>query len=253
MIEALISGKLSRDQENMEDILTSSIFGLLKLCSPKDGLLQFISLACDPFEKVKFPLKFLTEGRFDDAEVEYKFWPSWNLDGCKSCEPDVALRITGRHRSLLIAIEAKYRSPKSSEAKADLDTPNDQLAVEWDNLVKIASQEGREPFLVYLTAEVGIPQKEIQASIDDFYKTQSKQGGRPRILALSWRQLKMQFEFVPLPVLHELCRLVTRLGLVQFHGFPFEKNANISWSFDVIPKKWMPKFRQRTIDWRFNG
>ena len=41
MLQALLNGKLSREQENMEDILTSNVFGLLRYVQPQDGILKY--------------------------------------------------------------------------------------------------------------------------------------------------------------------------------------------------------------------
>ena len=48
MIHALLNGKLSADQENMEDILTSNVFGLLRYLPPEHGLLPFLAHASIP-------------------------------------------------------------------------------------------------------------------------------------------------------------------------------------------------------------
>lgn len=46
MLEALLHGKLSRNQENMEDILASSVSGLLQLM-PATELGRFLAMASD--------------------------------------------------------------------------------------------------------------------------------------------------------------------------------------------------------------
>ena len=45
MIEALLRGKLSREQENMEDVLTSNVFGMLQYVAPESGLFPFLAQA----------------------------------------------------------------------------------------------------------------------------------------------------------------------------------------------------------------
>ena len=45
MIEALLRGKLSREQENMEDVLTSNVFGMLQYVAPELGLFPFLARA----------------------------------------------------------------------------------------------------------------------------------------------------------------------------------------------------------------
>jgi len=101
MIEALLRGKLSREQENMEDILTSNVFGMLQYVAPELGLFPFLAQAKTIAGDC--PLGFLTAvcdpGQ---ARVEYDFWPQW-----PQSEPDVVLRIQC-HACLshLVGIEA---------------------------------------------------------------------------------------------------------------------------------------------------
>lgn len=51
MLVALLHGKLSREQENIEDILTSNVFGVLKYLPPGTVLIPFLSKASTPDEK----------------------------------------------------------------------------------------------------------------------------------------------------------------------------------------------------------
>ena len=48
MLQAMIHGKLTREEEGLEDLLTSNTFGLIKDLPPKAVLLPFLSLAKDP-------------------------------------------------------------------------------------------------------------------------------------------------------------------------------------------------------------
>ena len=47
MFQALIKGKLTRSEENMEDLLTSNVFGIFKYLPPSEALLPFIGEAID--------------------------------------------------------------------------------------------------------------------------------------------------------------------------------------------------------------
>ena len=87
MLEALLHGKLSREQENMEDILTSNVFGLLRYLPPSDGLLQFLGMG--RMRDGRQPLANLPE----DTTAEYEFWP-WIKESGNGCEPDVLLSRT---------------------------------------------------------------------------------------------------------------------------------------------------------------
>jgi len=42
MLEAQLHGKLTREQENLEDILTSNVFGSIKYVPFKKGLLPIL-------------------------------------------------------------------------------------------------------------------------------------------------------------------------------------------------------------------
>lgn len=151
MIEALLHGKLSRDQENMEDTLTSNVFGLIKYVEPEQALFSFLAGAQD-LSRSK-PLTFLQQASCDF--INYEFWPRWSEADCYGCEPDVVIRVHLKgDRRLVILIEAKYHSGKSSVADQELERPNDQLAREWDNLVHLAQRERAQPILIYLTAVV---------------------------------------------------------------------------------------------------
>jgi len=149
MIDALLHGKLTSRQENMEDILTANVFGMLKYVPPERGLFRFLARARTPetHEKHSYPLKNLLGGLY---AVEYRFWPTW-----QDREPDVELRIKSSDVGLyLIGIEAKYRSGKSSEAEADdveqetqeeiLRECTDQLTCEWNELAHEMKRNGRE-------------------------------------------------------------------------------------------------------------
>ncbi len=45
MLQAMIHGKLTREEEGLEDLLTSNTFGLMKYLPPEAVLLPFLSLA----------------------------------------------------------------------------------------------------------------------------------------------------------------------------------------------------------------
>jgi hypothetical protein len=48
MLMVLLRGKLSRDQENMEDILTSNVFGVLQYLPPGAALVPFLHKVSTP-------------------------------------------------------------------------------------------------------------------------------------------------------------------------------------------------------------
>jgi len=243
MLAALLRGKLSREQENMEDILTSTVFGVLQYLAPEDGLLPFLS------EAVTLdgdrPLAHLTS----DARIaRFDFWPWISEKGCAGCEPDVLLRLDPPSGRLVwVMIEAKYWSGKSSGEDSEPGRPFDQLAREWDNLVHIAGDEA-DAVLVYLTADVGIPQDEIEASLAEY--RQKRQGLPPTICWLSWRHLpgtlggdgSIQRDLRAL--------LAERLGLHFYRGIrPLPIVTDEGWRF-TVSFRW-DRLASKTADWSF--
>ncbi|MGD0783714.1 MAG: hypothetical protein ABSA30_12725, partial [Candidatus Aminicenantales bacterium] len=188
MIQALLHHKLTDKQENMEDILTSNVFGLLKYARPECGLFRFLARA--QTLDGHFPLADLVaRGDTQPARVEYEFWPGWMTENCEPCQPDVVVNICSASR-LVVCIEAKYWSGKSSlaaedkdddedegdlgdDAGADFDEggngrrPSDQLAKEWSHLVARATKLDARPVLIYLTADLSCPRDELRDSIKD--------------------------------------------------------------------------------------
>lgn len=244
MLMALLKGKLSREQENMEDILTSNVFGLLKYRPEEVALLPFLRLARTPEDVA--PLADLPNGK----TAEYEFWPKWSTATGVFCQPDVVLRLTvpdGPRK--LVLIEAKYRSGKSGEADYQEETPpNDQLAKEWDSLAIRAQKEGAEPFLLYLTADIGRPSEEIEASQTEY---RQKYGGEAKIVWISWRHLEACLLNTTDPILQDLRQVLWKLELYFFGGFTSVGLVpHIAWSFQPPSFNWsIGPIRQ--VDWRF--
>jgi len=223
MLEAMLHGKLSREQENMEDILTSNVFGLMKYLPPLKALIPFLARAEIPAIRndlpPNLPLQSLEELSIQQEDVTYDFWPMWPGYGGKRCEPDVVIRIDTPKVKVSVLVEAKYHSGKSGEADEREDAPpNDQLAREWHSLVN-HENDARTPVLVYLTADVCMPQIEIANSVKEY---RDKQGGpgtpNPVIAWLSWRHLTEIVEGVEDVVGRDLKSLLERLGLFFFRG-----------------------------------
>jgi len=43
MLQAQLRGKLTKDEEGMEDLLTSNVFGAISYSAPEDGLIPFMA------------------------------------------------------------------------------------------------------------------------------------------------------------------------------------------------------------------
>jgi hypothetical protein len=247
MIEALLHGKLSRDQENMEDILTSNVFGLMQFVPPDQGLFPFLAMAITiDGDHPLNALVGITDG--SKVRVKYIFWPEW-----LHCEPDVVLEILlANGNSLLIVIEAKYLSGKSSEADEIQERPNDQLAREWADLVTEASRTGAHPVMVYLTADVGCPKMQLRESLAEYERKCIANPIVPKISWLSWRQLSTpQFCESDLAILNVLSRMVIRLGMTYFAGFTSLAPLPFGWSFKAAESSFVFRCTPIPFRWTF--
>jgi hypothetical protein len=246
VLQAILRGKLSRDNEQIEDILTSNVFGLLKY-SVTAPLLKFLSLARTPDGTV--PLERVASYG-DKVQINWEFWPYWSIGGCLPCEPDVVLtlRVAGQAPTLVL-IEAKLNSGKSRLAD-DAKVPVDQLAREWDNLLAQAQDIEAQPVLVYLTGHFSMPRFEIRESEQEYIEMR---GSCPIIAWLSWRDLlPILRRHQENGILDDLVALLERMDLTYFQGIrpviPVEfewrfrrDNARFSWRIGNVPD----------ISWRF--
>jgi hypothetical protein len=71
------------------------------------------------------------------------------------------------NQKIIILVEAKYLSDKSSEANEE-GAPLDQLAREWDNLTSLAHREKATSILLFVTADIGFPKKSIEDSRQEY-------------------------------------------------------------------------------------
>lgn len=229
MLQAIIHGKTSPEQVNMEDILTSNVFGALRHVPPGRGLLPF--LKCAEFPDRTNPLAALPDG----TEAKYEFWPLWQEADCIACEPDVAIRLDEPGgKKHLVLVEAKYRSGKSSYEGEAFDVPCDQLAREWDNLTRVAEREKREPLLIYLTADIVCPAGEIAASEKEYASKREFGFGvrRFRCAWLSWRHQPWVYRPVGDPLLDELGEAMLRLNMTFYRGIrSFDAVLDFDWRF----------------------
>jgi hypothetical protein len=241
VIEAFVHGKLSRAQENMEDLLTSSVFGLLKHAPV--SLTRFIARASMPDGSK--PLR-----RLEDAVVrQIQFWPWLAAEGLRPCEPDVRLDLETSDGPRVLLVEAKFLSGKSSFARDEtvdqlptLHAADDQLAREWQNL-QVLDGSG---WVVYLTADYCIPVRELDESQQDL---RSNVG---RICWLSWRDMQ---HVTPPPREEELMRdvraLLERLDLRPFLGVSIPSVGEPHWGFAARHWSWLAGVVADAPTWRF--
>lgn len=208
MIFAELQGKLgqhhSRAHERAEDVLTSTVFGLLRYL-PLSDWLGPLAGRIRPIQKHLGP-KFPADGTWLDvrtvATCEFVLWHRLSPYG----EPDVVLLLRDAQERLLhlLVIEVKLYSPKSGSASkvavaADDDDAEEELAgIDKDQLVRywcyacaeLARLQKSQPggasdgvpataSLVYLTAHSAPPSEELLISL-------AAGGSSMRLGWLSW-------------------------------------------------------------------
>lgn len=257
MIPALLHGKLSREQENMEDVLTSCVFGILSYLPPEKGLLPFLrkTQTLDGQPCATFDIG-------EVAHVDYHFWPPLRESGqdgeaefdCHPCEPDLLLKIHRADGSRLnVLIEAKLWSGKSSGPSEEPGAPRDQLAREWDNLVCLSRRENAEQLLIYLTADYSIPKDQIRESAEEYDR--KRPGSHFACGWLTWRKIPKLFHGDSDDGLQDLVKLSERLNLRFFDGIVVNESLpDIAWRFQpgALQFAWLPE-PLCAFDWRYSG
>lgn len=246
MIEALLHGKLSREQENMEDLLTSAVFGRLKHL-PAGVIASFLGRARTTTGAT--PLSTVSAAK----HVAVSFWPTLRAPGCQSAEPDVVVEAElPEARQCHVVIEAKFRSGKSSFAddedarSSDTDAPaRDQLAREWEN---VSMLYGPHAWVVYLTADYAMPRKDLEDANAELLRN-----GKPRgnFCWLSWRALD---GLAPATgVFGEVQALLERLQLRTFRSVTVPSRTKVSWRF-AVPRWTMSHFESlRFLAWKYDA
>ena len=135
MIDAAIKGKLGRDQvrahDRSEDLLTSTVFGLLRYLPHKQGIIEIINRSKRAYlDGNGLNIDRDSHGNttwlgLDSAVTcEVEFWPSLKEFG----QPDVVLVMRDRDgdRIHLMLVEVKLYSRKSGSADEDDDIDEEE-------------------------------------------------------------------------------------------------------------------------------
>jgi len=238
MTIAEIHGKISQSGSNLsdclEDLLTSDVFTACKYLRSKTLIIPFLSKAINIKDENLSPLE-----EINVKIIRFVFWP--RLD---RSEPDVLISIESMNGDyLIILVEAKYFSSKSSTALNDdeleiAETPRDQIAREYLDLTEahkflnIPKEKVKDMVLIYLTAHRSIPYEEMVESYKET-KRFFKKGNEINLYWLSW------FELLPTikkiidvsdweePVLNDLKKLLERKRLIRFNGYRLKENKYI--------------------------
>lgn len=260
MLAAQLHGKLTRKEEDLEDLLTSNVFGSMQYIAPEDGLILLLSSA-EIFD-CSFPLKGL---QISEAP-KYEFWQWLQGHKCIGCEPDLLIHLKqDNDKKIIILVEAKYKSGKSSEAD-ESEFLMDQLAREWCNLICFAKYSNAIPFLLYITADFSYPKKEIEDAQKEILR---KGYNEMNICWISWRKLPKILPTQKHLILKDLVQVLQRQGLTFFEGilipedigsieWTFQTGLNLNWSLYIIfDIKWkfislMDNIKIFNINWRFS-
>jgi hypothetical protein len=228
----------SRAHERAEDLLTSTVFGLLRYLPLADGLLAVLRSA-RPVRVVGEKVVIQPADAWLDlervAKVEIDFWPYWPRYG----EPDVLLTLWAADGSAVasVVIEAKLHAQKSGRASDDEladDAPDpDQLVRYWQGLQSgKAVQVGTETSVIYLTRHGAAPAEELAESV--------RRAPAMRLAWLSWRDVWEVAERLASRcpgnlVAADLARLLDHKGLKHFNGFEGKP-----WQTPSVWRFWRP-------------
>lgn len=186
MIDADLRGKLRADgsnaHERSEDLLTSTVFGLLRYLPADQGLIPLMRRS--RAATLRHGQLMVSQQSPDQswmsisaaASCEIEFWPSFGKFG----QPDLLLTFldAARRPVHLTVVEAKLHSPKSGEAEdngeddapaadvaEDSWTP-DQLVRYWRGMLShIAASDPNRCSVVYLTAHTTPPTEDLTISL----------------------------------------------------------------------------------------
>lgn len=229
MLFAEIHRKLSLDDDNerREDVLTSTVFGTLIVGEKWSLLAAWFGAARDHNGK-RLNLPPVTT-------ASYWFWPRL-FDGDAIVEPDLLLLFG----DVLVIVEAKYLSGKSSEGSADdgeID-PADQLTKEWrscdpmqcDNypvaLRDAILHGGAKRVLIYLVRQPA--SAKTRRELDESRRGIGEQAA---LHCLGWSDLCAVLRHQAHGIAGwtaALAELLERRGFTSFSGFPSINSGNVT-------------------------
>ena len=242
MLQAQLRGKLYRSEEDLEDLLTSNVFGSMKYVPPEEALLPILASSRNGSGEAA------VHGLQPESSAEYSFWPWLNEQGCEGSEPDVLITIRlADKQKIIVLVEAKYLSDKSSEANEQT-VPTDQLAREWDNLTCLAKREKATPILLYVTADLGFPRKSIEDSCQEYVQKRKR---NMNVHWISWRNLPDLFSDTKHEILKDLVKVLRRQGLTLFEGITKPDPIDVKWSFRKLDTWDWSSHKEYDIYWEY--
>lgn len=242
MFKAQLHKKLTREQENMEDLLTSNVFGIWCYLPAECGLLQFLRTA----ERLDGE-RLQVGGEVKSAQLS--FWP-WLQEGqAIRAQPDVLIDLnTGAGDRQLMLIESKYLSGKSSVADEGTQ-PRDQLARELHNLILWArTEQVAEYAVVYVTAHTAFPRSDIEESARELL-AKTGEDGAGKLYWTTWRRLpailratSQTLDRFQSTMLGDLESILLNMGLGTFE--------NVTWKgWDSPARCWLFTYPEVLFRW----
>ncbi len=197
MYLAELHGKLSRNVERKEDILTSNVFSFFKY-SRRD---VFLKKYLEKLLGLQFPIE-------DLKSAEFVFWPTYD----DSTEPDLVILIG----SYYLLFEAKYYSDFGKESS----TKKDQITREIEGGYLEATRLSKQFFYIAITADSVYREEKIPHSVQDM---------PGKFVWTNWQRVSSLIEQLLSESHglehHELChaedlyRLLDKKNLRSFNGF----------------------------------
>lgn len=264
MIAAELNGKIPSVLQNYEDILTSSVIGIFQyLSSPR--YLQFVLESSVNTNGTRLA--------FDSSikECKFAFWPKLECS-----EPDVLIQLqTENDKEILICIEAKYWSDKSSNEDLSTDLSDrsngqrDQLAREIEDIHKdsclrylnMNKNKLNSIILIYLTNHTYLPFQEMQESLQHI---QGIHFPKEKLYWLSWREVHNTIskinEYLTIQdskLLIDLKKYLEKKGLQSFDGFKNQIKPvsflNFKYNTALDSYSWNNLQNVKNFKWEYGG
>jgi len=206
VLAALLHDKLARDLARspfeIEDLLTSTVFGACEYVPPERALLPFLRAARWPDGAG------LADWLADGTTAKLRFWESWESLGATvpGAEPEVVVDLRRPDGGVgWLVVEAKLLSGKSSRRDGGPGI-RDQLAKYWAHLRRRAVHVGATPLgILYVTAGATPPREEFKDSQRDL----AAHGEPPAPLGwLSWRHFEATVDAGGCLLLRDVVRLL---------------------------------------------
>jgi len=259
MIQAQLHGKAPSGLTWSEDMLTSSIFGMLKYLSSPETTINIlqnsVNLENDP---LKLPDEI--------AKISYIFWPR-----LQRSEPDLVLVLHCPDGEHLVGIEAKYLSTKSSvedhsveQSERTHSSQRDQLAREIEDLhdvrnyaeLGIRHERILSIRMIYLTLESYMPRDDLQDTLDSIRLNEAGSFSPERLYWLSWKSMYSAIKTIPRSgadqlIAEDLLKYLKRKDLITFPGFTLTSVNNLGWVYANSKKR--PINPVAPISWNYRS